>query len=54
MNPIVPNTTRPEGWGMFEGRAYGGSRPAQDGGPPLFGEESAPMPVTGSFSDLME
>ncbi|WP_052402303.1 hypothetical protein [Muricoccus aerilatus] len=54
MNPIVPNTASPEGWGMFAGKVYGGSRPAADGGPPLFGEESAPMPVTGSFSDLME
>lgn len=54
MNAIVPNTTTPEGWGMFAGRAYGGSRPASDGGPPLFGEESAPMPATGSFDDLLE
>lgn len=54
MNPIVPNTASPEGWGMFEGRAYGGSRPAPDGGPPLFGEEAAPMPATASFDDLLE
>lgn len=40
--------------GVFMGRAYGGSRPAPDGGPPLFGEEAAPMPAEGSFDDLLE
>lgn len=54
MNPIVPNTASPEGWGMFAGRVYGGSRPAPDGGPPLFGDEAPPMPVETSFDELLE
>jgi len=54
MTPIVPNTASPEGWGIFAGHVYGGTRPATDGGPPLSGEDSAPMPVTGSFNDLLE
>jgi hypothetical protein len=51
---IVPNTASPEGWGMFAGHVYGGSRPAPDGGPPLLGEEAAPMPVEASFDELLE
>ena len=39
MTTLVPNTTSPEGWGMFAGRTYGGTRPATDGGPPLTGED---------------
>ena len=54
MTTLVPNTTSPEGWGMFAGRTYGGTRPATDGGPPLTGDESAPMPAEASFDDLLE
>lgn len=54
MTYTVPNTTSPEGWGMFAGRTYGGSRPAADGGPPLFGDESPPMPVELSFDEVLE
>ncbi|MCR0981891.1 hypothetical protein [Roseomonas populi] len=54
MTHIVPNTASPEGWGMFAGYVYGGSRPAPDGGPPLFGEEATPMPVEATFDELLE
>ena len=54
MNHIVPNTAAPDGSGMFAGRVYGGSRPAPDGGPPLFGEEATPMPMEISFGELLE
>jgi hypothetical protein len=54
MSPIVPNTVSPEGWGVFAGRTYGGTRPAPDGGPPLSGEEAAPMPASLSFNEMLE
>jgi hypothetical protein len=54
MSYTVPNTTAPDGSGLFAGRAYGGSRPAMDGGPPLFGEEAAPMPAEISFDEMLE
>ncbi|SHJ07926.1 hypothetical protein SAMN02745194_01706 [Roseomonas rosea] len=54
MNPIVPNTASPEGWGMFAGRVYGGTRPAPDGGPPLSSDEAVPMPVETTFDELLE
>ncbi|HEY8611668.1 MAG TPA: hypothetical protein VIL69_10320 [Roseomonas sp.] len=54
MNHIVPNTASPEGWGMFAGRVYGGTRPAPDGGPPLSGDEAVPMPLELSFDELLE
>ncbi|WP_458095825.1 hypothetical protein [Roseomonas sp. WA12] len=54
MTYIVPNTASPEGWGMFAGRVYGGTRAAPDGGPPLTGEEAEPMPMEISFDELLE
>ena len=54
MTYIVPNTASPEGWGMFAGRVYGGTRAAPDGGPPLNGEEAEPMPMEISFDELLE
>jgi hypothetical protein len=54
MTAPVTNATSPDGFGLFAGRAYGGSRPAPDGGPPLFGEEVAPIPAELSFDDVLE
>ncbi|MBP0443273.1 hypothetical protein J8J14_00650 [Roseomonas sp. SSH11] len=54
MNGIVPNTVSPEGWGIFAGRVYGGTRPAPDGGPPLLGDEAEPMPAKISFGEMLE